>query len=740
MSYMQSVLSLFFGLTVFVADGRAQDGYRLPPQEIVDIIDAEAAPSLRISPDGKTALVIKRDSLPSIEDVSRRMLRLAGMRIDPETNARHRTSFDRGLAVKDLDSGAQHSIKLPKGAKLASVSWSHNSHYFAFTLVVAGGSELWATSIEADCAPIRLSKRLNTVLSGPRWMPDGVTMILSEVPEDRGEEPAVARAPHGPNIQSTSGATSPLRTYQDLLSNEHDEALFEHYARSQLVIVKVKTAERMQIGRPRLYRSVDPSPDGNQLLVTRIQKPYSYLMPYYSFPHTVEVLDQFARLLATIVRVPLAEGIPIQGVRTGPRDVGWRRGVPASLVWTEALDGGDPNIEAPHRDRWLTWDAPFKGEGKELLRLQQRARGLSFLQDPELVLAGEYDRDRRWIRTLLFDLRTPDADTRVVEDRSIRDRYGDPGTLLNELDEQGRSVPIQDGSWIYRAGSGASPEGLLPFLSRQNLDTLETEQLWRCSQGSYESVVKLVGHGGEINGEAAFVTRHESTTSPPNYRLRRLNGTEPAALTEFPDPTPQIRGVHKELVTYERADGVPLSATLYLPADYEQGTRLPLFVWAYPREFNDPKTAGQVTTSAARFTRISGSSHLALVTQGYAVLDAATMPIIGDPKTMNDTFREQIVAAAQAAIDKAVDMGVADRERVAVGGHSYGAFMTANLLAHCDLFRAGIARSGAYNRSLTPFGFQSERRTFWEAPDAYFNVSPFMHADKINEALLMIHG
>ncbi|MFT4542646.1 MAG: dipeptidyl aminopeptidase/acylaminoacyl peptidase [Planctomycetota bacterium] len=269
---------------------------------------------------------------------------------------------------------------------------------------------------------------------------------------------------------------------------------------------------------------------------------------------------------------------------------------------------------------------------------------------------------------------------------------------------------------------------------------METEQLWRCSQGSYESVVKLVGHGGEINGEAAFVTRHESTTAPPNYRLRRLNGTEPTALTEFADPTPQIRGVHKELVTYERADGVPLSATLYLPADYEQGARLPLFVWAYPREFNDPKTAGQVTTSAARFTRISGSSHLALVTQGYAVLDAATMPIIGDPKTMNDTFREQIVAAAQAAIDKAVDMGVADRERVAVGGHSYGAFMTANLLAHCDLFRAGIARSGAYNRTLTPFGFQSERRTFWEAPDAYFNVSPFMHADKINEALLMIHG
>ena len=125
---------------------------------------------------------------------------------------------------------------------------------------------------------------------------------------------------------------------------------------------------------------------------------------------------------------------------------------------------------------------------------------------------------------------------------------------------------------------------------------------------------------------------------------------------------------------------------------------------------------------------------------GYAVLDNAAMPIVGDPRTVNDHFVEQVVMDAKAAVEKAVAMGVTDPARVGVGGHSYGAFMTANLLCHTDLFAAGIARSGAYNRTLTPFGFQSESRTLWQAPDMYFKVSPFLSADKIKGALLLIHG
>lgn len=326
----------------------------------------------------------------------------------------------------------------------------------------------------------------------------------------------------------------------------------------------------------------------------------------------------------------------------------------------------------------------------------------------------------------------------MLTDRSIRDRYGDPGSLITVPDETGHYIVLQHGPWVYRAGLGASADGNLPFLDRQNIETLKSDRLWRCEKGKFEYAVALID--GMAAGNPSFVTQRQSPSDPPNYFLRAGETRSPEPLTDFADPTPQIRDIKKQLVKYEREDKVPLSATLYLPADYEEGTRLPLLVWAYPIEFNDADTAGQVTSSPWRFTTIRGSSHLALLTQGYAILDGATMPIVGHPETMNDTFIEQLVASAQAAIDKVVEMGVADENRVAVGGHSYGAFMTANLLAHSDSFRAGIARSGAYNRTLTPFGFQSERRPLWEAREVYFNVSPFMHADKIDEPMLMIHG
>jgi len=240
---------------------------------------------------------------------------------------------------------------------------------------------------------------------------------------------------------------------------------------------------------------------------------------------------------------------------------------------------------------------------------------------------------------------------------------------------------------------------------------------------------------------AQFITRRETPTDAPNYFIRSAGASaDRKPLTQFPDATPQLRGIKKQLVTYKRADGVQCSFTLYLPPNYKEGTRLPTVVWAYPLEFNDAGTAGQITGSTQRTTQIVGPSHLFFLLEGYAVLDNATMPVVGDPETVNNTYVEQIVMSAKAAIDKATEMGVTDPERVGVGGHSYGAFMTANLLAHSDLFRAGIARSGAYNRTLTPFGFQSERRTLWEAPDMYIRVSPFMVAQKINEPILMIHG
>ncbi len=714
-----------------------ENGYQLPPQEVVDIINAAPDPGVSFSPDTKWMLFIERDAMPDIADVSRRMLQLAGVRIDPTSNGSFRTSFSTGLKLRARGETTDTVIPLAEGAKLANVGWSHDSKSIAYSIVTDDGQQLWAVSVDAPSKPKMLTERLNTVTGGFSWMPDAKHIICKLVPESRGAEPSVVAAPTGPNIQESAGNKSPTRTYQDLLSNETDEQLFEHYAQTQLAVISLDGSIN-KIGQPSIFSGVDPSPSGEHILVTTIHKPFSYLMTYRSFPRKIQTWGLDGKITYDIADVPMDENIPIEGVRTGRRNVDWKSGVAATLVWNEAIDGGDPNAKAEHRDRFVTIDAPFDSEPQELMKTEHRAFGMSYFSDPTIVVTTEYDRDRRWVRTLLHDLKAPEGTPKVLMDRSIRDRYADPGRISTVPDETGHRVARQDGDWVYRTGTGASPKGNLPFIDQQNLKTLETERLWRCDEGSYEGISSIVSTSE--TGKPVVVTNRESKTAPANYFLRDLNKDSIEPLTDFKDPTPQIRGIKKQLVKYERADGVPLSATLYLPADYEEGTKLPLLVWAYPREFSDAKTAAQISGSPDQFTRMRSITHLTLLTQGYAIMDAATMPVIGDPETMNDTFIEQIVAAAQAAIDKAVDMGVADRDRVCVGGHSYGAFMTANLLAHCDLFKAGIARSGAYNRTLTPFGFQSERRPFWEAKDIYMSISPFMHANKINEPMLLIHG
>ncbi|MEO7659087.1 MAG: prolyl oligopeptidase family serine peptidase, partial [Pyrinomonadaceae bacterium] len=517
----------------------------------------------------------------------------------------------------------------------------------------------------------------------------------------------------------------------------NDEKLFEYYATSQLALIELGGKVR-EIGRPAIYSSADFSPDGKFLLIQRIERPFSYQYPYSRFPRTVEIWDVSGKKAATVANVPLQDNLPVQGVQTGPRGYGWIPVEPASLMWIEALDGGDPRRKADHRDRLMKLTAPFNSPPAEVLKIEQRYQGRAFGEKNGMMLFYDFNRDNQRRRTYMTDYRDPSA-TKLISDLNTNDRYNNIGTPVTKFLKTGGSVIRQDGDWIYLSGNGASPEGDRPFLRRMNMSTLKTEEIFRSAAGDYESFVTFYD-----DDATQFITRRESVEDPPNLYLRKVCSSGaicvPAALTQFKDPSPQLRGISKQLVKYKRADGVDLSFTLYLPPGHKPGTRLPTLVWAYPNEFTDPATAGQVSGSTDRFTQLGGISHLFFVLQGYAVLDNTTMPIVGDPLTVNDTFVKQIVDSARAAIDKGVEMGVVDRDRVGVGGHSYGAFMTANLLAHSDLFRAGIARSGAYNRTLTPFGFQSERRNFWEAQELYTKVSPFFYADKINEPLLMIHG
>jgi dipeptidyl aminopeptidase/acylaminoacyl peptidase len=716
----------------------AERGWKLPPQEIVDVLEAPPPPSVDLSPDTRWMLLVERPAMPGLDDVLRPWVGLAGERIDSATSGAYTVGFSTGIVLRNVERGAEQRVTVPQGARIGAVSWSHDSRHLAFTVRADTGVELWGASTDAPRAKKIAGPLASALDGGFEWMPDGERLLVWLRASDRGAQPERGLVPSGPSTQESAGASTPVRTWQDLLKSPHDEALFAWHIRAQLAIANPRDGSIANLGASGLYTDASVSPDGAHLLVTRLERPFSYTLPWNFFPQTIEVWDASGKLEQTIARVPAGDSIPQEGVRTGPRNVHWHASRDATLVWADALDGGDPKQKAEFRDRWMALDAPFRGAARELVKLEHRAQGLAYCADPERIVASDYDRDKKWRRSRMFDLSKPGTVLATLDDRSVDDRYGDPGTPISTTTARGTRVLRQDGNYLYRSGSGATKQGARPFLDRHDLASGKTERLWRCGEQVYESIVAVAASSSDA--KPTVIAVRETPVDPPRWSALDLERGSERVVHSIADPQPLVRGIKKELITYKRADGVDLSATLYLPPGYVAGTRLPVFVWAYPLEFTDASTAGQVGSTPYRFTQVRGPSQLLLALHGYAVLDDAAMPIIGDPETVNDTFLAQLALDAQAAIDELDKRGVGDRARVGVGGHSYGAFMTANLLAHTDLFRAGIARSGAYNRTLTPFGFQSERRTIWEAPKAYLELSPFLSAHKIDEPLLLIHG
>ncbi len=713
----------------------AQEGYRLPPPEIVQILDAPRTPSVSVSPDRTWMVLTHSRNMPTLQDLSEPMLGLAGRRINPRVHGSFGAQLIERYTVRGVDpSATEREIPLPAGGGWSGPSFSPDGTLFFFTRTTDAGIEGWIGDPAAAQARLVVQAKLNGARGAPcSWMPDSRRLLCHRVPGDAGPVPQEPRIPTGPAIQETSGVAAVIPTYQDLLSTPHDEALYDYFFTSQPVLVDVASGAETPVGEPAVYAAFDPSPSGEYLLVSRRVRPYSYLVPDRLFGTENWVADLGGRVVRHLGQTPLADNLPANGVIEGPRSHDWVAGRPHTLLWVEALDGGDPRVEASHRDRVVLLEAPFAGEGAELLRTAFRYAGLT-AGSARVSLLSEYDRPTRTTRTWKVDLDAPGGGAERLWERNSEDRYNDPGSPVMTVDASGSRVMLQDGDWIFLTGAGASPEGDFPFLARMHLRDGRRETLFRSPDGAYETVVAILDTRGR-----QLLTRHETPDDPPNYFVRDLQRNRRTAVTDFPDPAPAFASIRKEFVTYEREDGVQLSATLYLPADYREGERRPAVVWAYPREFSNPEVAGQVSGSRFRFTRPGGSSHLFFLTQGYVVFDDATMPIVGGD-VANDRYVEQLVASARAAVDQLVSMGVADRDRIGVGGHSYGAFMTANLLAHSDLFRAGLARSGAYNRTLTPFGFQNERRTFWEAEEVYSAMSPFFHADKLDEPVLFIHG
>ena len=770
--YTIAVLGLVSATSLILALGggartQAQDSYQTPPAPILKVLNAPVTPQASVGRARDLVLLYSPVLYPSIADLAQPFARLAGLRIDAATNGPHNAPRFNNLVLKRVADGHEQQLDFPAEFYVSEPSWSPNAHTIAFTHATNSGIELWLADARTGKAAAVPGLKLNGALSaaaGPaveklpcRWMPEGKSLLCQTIPADRGAPPQPPTVPTGPRVQESFGKAAPVPTFEDLLENEYDATLFDYYATSQLALVDTATGKITNVGAPAIFATADPAPGGNLILVARIHRPYSYIVPVELFPRDVEVWDLTGSAVFKVASLPLRENVPIGGVPTGPRDIDWHPSQPGTLVWVEALDDGNPKKKVPERDKVMWAHEPFTNGPVELTRVEKRFAGLEFGERGDFAILRDFDRDTLRARAWFFNPQpTPDKawtfhsakpnEKTLVWDLSTQDRYRSPGTPVLWPLANGHSAILTQSNYIFLAGAGASPDGDRPFLDRLDINTMDLQRIFQGDAKSYEEIVAMLSAGG-----SKLLTRRESQKDPPNYFVRdsaKFDGnfadpgslTQVTAFTNFTDATPELRAIHKELVTYKRADGVDLSMTVYLPPDYQQGERRSAVIWAYPQEFTDASVAGQVRGSPYRFTTITGPSPLFFLLDGYVVLDGASMPVVGNPETVNNTYIEQITASAKAAIDKAAEMGVIDPNRVGVGGHSYGAFMTANLLAHSDLFRAGIARSGAYNRTLTPFGFQSERRTLWQAPDLYIKVSPFMFADKIKAPILLIHG
>lgn len=745
-------------------------GYRLPPFEIRDIVDAPPLPALSFSPLRDKILFLKRRSLPPLSDLARPEEKLAGIRIDGKCNTRSRMSFYTGIAIHQLmedgSLGPEKEIQgLPEGAKINFVTWSNNGQHLAFSVRLdeddGSSSKLrvWVANVDTGKArPLFKSPDVyvNAVFDNFVWVNDS-TLLVCTIPLSRGDPPRKPLVPSGPKIQSNEQKNViQARTYQDLLKDEYDEDLFEYYATTQLVLASLD-GEMKLFGPPAIYTSMDPSPDQTYILISSTHKPFSFVVPCGRFPKKVELWKANGEFVRELCDLPLAEDIPIafNSVRKGMRSINWRADKPSTLYWVETQDGGDAKVDVSPRDIVYTQSpAPHDNEQPKILhKLDLRYGGISWCDDT-LALVYESWYKTRKVRTWVISPGSEDVNPRILFDRSSEDVYSDPGSPMSRRTPAGTYVIAKvkkedDGdTCILLNGSGATPEGNIPFLDLFDINTGSKERIWQSDKEKYfETVVALMSDQkeGELSiNELKILTSKESKTENTQYYLLSWPEKRACQITNFPHPYPQLESLQKEMIRYQRKDGVQLTATLYLPPGYDPSRDgpLPCLVWSYPGEFKSKEAASQVRGSPNEFAGIGPTSPLLWLARRFAVLSGPTIPIIGEgDEEANDRYIEQLVASAEAAVEEVIRRGVADPNKIAVGGHSYGAFMTANLLAHAPhLFCCGIARSGAYNRTLTPFGFQNEERTLWEATSTYVEMSPFMSANKIKKPILLIHG
>jgi len=716
--------------------------YQKPSPEILALADYERAPSVSMDTKKEYLLLSYRNTYKTLDDLNQSEMRLGGLRINPLTNISSTVTYVNNLKIRKISNKYETQISgLPLNAKISNVAWSQNEKKIAFTNTTHSGVELWVIDVASATAKKITSDNLNANLGSPfSWMKDNETLLVKVLPKNR---PALINdkkdLPKGPTVSVSDGSKSQNRTYQDLLKNKSDEANFDALVTSELYIIT--TSGTASLFKPAdIYAGESFSPDGNYLMLTTIQKPYSYIVPYSRFPQKSVVYDLTGKEIKQVNEVPLTEIMPkgFSSVRTGKRSMSWRADKPATLVFVEALDEGDQAKKVDYRDELFQWNAPFNSTPTSMMKTQQRFGEIIWGND-SFAIAYDSWYDTRNTKTYLLNPSNPNEAPKVISDRNSQDIYSDPGNFETKKNEFGRYVISIENGNAYLIGDGHSKEGQFPFIDELNLKTLKTKRLYISKiKDKKEDLISI-----EDFKKGEVLVMIQSKNDYPNYYFRNIKSGKLSPITDFKNPFESIKNVYKEVIKYKRKDGVDLSGTLYLPANYDltKKEKLPLLIWAYPAEFKDKNSAGQNDKNPNEFTFPNYGSFVYWVTKGYAVLDDASFPIIGEGATEpNDTFIKQLVDDAEAAINAVANLGYINRKKVAVGGHSYGAFMTANLLTHSNLFACGIARSGAYNRTLTPFGFQSEQRNYWDVPAIYNEMSPFMNADKMKTPLLLIHG
>ena len=716
--------------------------YQRPPDAIADLVNLKPDPLMLFGPDRDYIIIADRPMYPGIEELREPKVKLAGRQINPANFTPYGSRGFFRPRLRRVSTATDRAFRgLPPGAMLRYFSWSPDGSRVAFCEVTDSGLQLWTADRETlDCRRVGAND-INNSLGGVPYDFIGNDRFLIKrriVGMDRPEDTETAT---GPKVQDTSGKEGANRTYTNLLQSEYDERLFRYYATGQLYLHRLDTANESAWGEPGIIAGLGDSPNGKWFVVTYVVEPFSYNVPYDKFADRVVLLDREGNEVRELARRPVVEHLPpaFGAVITQPRRFSWRSDHPAQLYWTEALDGGDPRTPADYREQLYYLEAPFTGEARPSIRLPLRYGALRWGRgDLAIAVDWEWSSRRQVTRRWYPDEpeRTPD----VLFDHNWEDNYNDPGNVVTTSLPTDHSVLLtrDGGRTLIMVGNGHSPDGPQPFVDGFDLETHAKTRLWESSPPYFERPLFFLDEDPEY-----FLLAREQARERPNFFLRHLATGAETRITDFPHPYPQLRDTQFELLTYTRADGVQLRGELHTPQSYDPGSDgpLPVLMWAYPQEYKDADKAGQVTTSNHQFRRISPLSPLPFLAAGYAVFDDFAMPVVGEgDEEPNETFIEQVRMNAEAAVRKLVDIGVADPDRIYVGGHSYGAFMTAHLLAHTDLFAGGIARSGAFNRTLTPFGFQAEERTFWQVPETYVRLSPFVHADKIDSPLLLIHG